>query len=50
MLKYIICMVVHLPVDNEIVHYTNNVMKNWTKHDFTSLFYVITASDEQTCY
>jgi hypothetical protein len=29
MLKYIICIVVHSPIDNEIVHYTNSVMKNY---------------------
>jgi len=29
MLKYIICIIVHLLVDNEIVHYTNSVMKNY---------------------
>ncbi len=41
MLKYIICIVGYLPVNNEIVHYANNVMKNYVN--------IITSNQAKRC-
>jgi hypothetical protein len=41
MLKYIICIVAHLLINSEIVHYANNVMKNYVN--------IITSNQAKRC-